>query len=276
MSVASRVLAVVGNQPGSSDQAPVRTPPSLSHTVRALRVISVARDLAADLDRQGVPVMVLKGPPLQERIFDTPAAYVSGDIDLLVPADGSEVARRLLASTGRPPDRGTLWWLDRTSTYEWQGVSVDLHWGIHAGPVPAFLLRELERALWEGATRGTHGLWEPASGPLLVYLAVHAAGHQFERTSWIETVGALAAQVDDWDVVWEVARKANVVATVTRSLRVAKVGWPEGTDRWMPVLDGWRGWVVWAATWVARGHVVPGKARQWLKSGPNGRCSGGG
>src|SRR5438874_2259350 len=63
------------------DMATWTPAPELVDTAVALRGFAAVRDLAAQWRAEGIDVMVLKGPPLQARLYGTPAAYRSGDID---------------------------------------------------------------------------------------------------------------------------------------------------------------------------------------------------
>jgi hypothetical protein len=226
----------------------------------ALHSTAVLRALAAELDRRAVPVLVLKGPALQERLFGTAAAYRSGDVDVLIHARHLGAVRRHLAVTGWvfAEHNVLLWRLSRAAVFERRGVVLDLHWGIHAGNLPSLSLGRLERALWNGASLGQHGLFEPRSAPLLVYLAVHAASHHFEHGPWTASVAAAARQIEDWAEVWRTARWCRVEGTVRRALEIARDG---RAPHSAPVLDGWRGRLAAGVSWAMRGHFVPRPVR---------------
>lgn len=232
-----------------------------------------ARALAAEFARAGIPALLLKGPQLQARLYGTPAAYPSGDVDLLVPRSRARAAREMLRAGGWTFEatNSVLWFLSRAATYERGGLRVDLHWGLHAAHLPAWTLRRLERALWERAAPGESGLLEPDAESLLVFLAVHAAGHNFERRVWVENVAACAGAVADWDRVWAIARHARVERVVRRALAGERATGP------VPILDGPWGRALWAATWVLRGHFLLGALRARLREviaalGPSARC----
>ena len=226
---------------------------------RALHVQAEVSSLVCELGRLDVPVLALKGPALQQRLYGTPAAYASGDVDLLVPRDRARVARRWLKSAGWRFERenGVLWFLSRAATYARNGVRVDLHWGVHAAHLPAWALRSLERALWAGAHPGAGGLLEPDVESLFVFLAVHAVGHEFRRAAWTENVAACAQLVRDWDLVWRLARDARVERAVAAALS------PERQAP--PVLGGLVGRAVSGATWLVRGHFIPRRARDVIR-----------
>jgi methylase of polypeptide subunit release factors len=235
--------------------------PRIAAVALALSSQAETRRLVRELGSGGVPVLLLKGPDLQQRLYGTPAAYVSGDVDLLIPRAAAKRARAILERNGWrfEPENGVLWRLSAAATFERQGFRADVHWGIHAAHLPAWSLRRLERSLWRGASVGHSGAREPAPEPLFVFLAVHAAGHRFERREWTRNVELAAADVRDWERVRRIARDARVIGAVRSAMRQHR---PGDTT---PLLDGLIGRAIWYGTYVARGHVVPRSARDRLR-----------
>jgi hypothetical protein len=231
-------------------------PDAVLTAARALRAQAESRRAAATLRSVGIPVLVLKGPDLQERLYGTPAAYASGDVDLLVPRHMAGRARRALVGDGWAfePENGVLWRLSRAASFQRDDLVLDLHWGLHASHLPAWSLRRLERRMWEGARTGPGGMLEPDAESLLVYLAVHAVGHSFERPEWGEIVHRAAAQVPDPEKVRRIAREARVEGAVRAAL---------GRDDAAPdrLLDGSWGRLVSGSAWLARGHFFPQSVR---------------
>ena len=200
------------------------TPPPMISAALALWSQARTRHAAADLGRARIPVLLLKGPDLQDRLYGTPAAYPSGDVDILVPRRLRARARRALVRAGFrfDPSNGVLWRMSAAASYERKGFFLDLHWGLHAGHLPSWCFRSLERDLWANAMPGAHGMLEPDLESLIVFLAVHAAGHRFERGEWSENVRAAAALNPDWRRVGEIARRARAVGAVRRVMRPEK------------------------------------------------------
>jgi methylase of polypeptide subunit release factors len=161
-----------------------------------------------------------------------------------------------LSSTGWlfSPDNGVLWRFSRAAAFDRSGTRIDLHWGLHAAHLPGASLKVLERALWDGARPGPSEFLEPDDESLLVFLAVHAAGHRFERAEWVENVARAAALVVDWSRVERIARDARVTETLDRALTSPTPGLDE------PITDGVRGRVEWWVSWLLRGHFLP---RSW-------------
>jgi Uncharacterised nucleotidyltransferase len=234
--------------------------PAVSEAARALWGQSNAREIAREFSRAGIPVMLLKGPDLQVRLYGRPTAYPSSDLDVLVPRGRAAVARRTMARNGWAfeRDNGVLWRVSGAAAYVRDGFRVDLHWGLHAAHLPSWSLRPLERRLWEGASPGPGGLLQPDAESLLVFLAVHAAGHGFERAAWTENVHRAAALVTDWQEVRRIARASRVQRAVLAALH-------DGGRGSGAVLDGPFGEVVSFATWVGRGHFLPQRARNAIR-----------
>lgn len=238
-----------------------RDPSDFALALRALRAQGETRRLARELSAAGIPVLLLKGPDLQVRLYGTPLAYASADLDLLVPRSSAAAARRYLARNGWGFMRanGILWRLEGACAYERDGFTLDLHWGIHMAHLPARTLRPLEAALWERAVLRLSGILEPDTESLLVYLAAHLVGHRTRRPEWSENVQRCAALVQDWDRVWRLARDTRIEGAVKLALRgqLPRPGKPFG--------DGLRGKVTWVGWWAARGHFVPRGVRDRIR-----------
>lgn len=236
---------------------------AVEDVARALWAQAQGRSLAKELAEAGIPMLVLKGPELQSRLYGTPAAYLSGDVDVLVPPGHAKRARQVLERAGWTfdADNGVLWRTSAAAAYVRDGLYVDLHWGIHAAHLPATALRPLEAALWEGARPGPGGMLEPDPESLLVFLSVHVVGHRFERSEWQENVVACSRLVKDWSKVRRIARDARVEASV----RVALAGGLPGET--FPVMDGMRGRIISTAAWLVRGHFLPREVRDAIREG---------
>lgn len=232
----------------------------------------ITRQVAADLARSTIPVLVLKGPPLQQRLLGHESAYESADVDVLVPRRQGRRARSCLRSAGWrfAPDNGLLWRLDRAVALERSRVVLDLHWGIHLGPLPPWTLGPLERALWSRASPTTDGWWEPRPEPLVVYLSLHAAAFGFSKPAGLLLVEAAAAAVSDWAEVESLSRRLGAWPAVEDALARTTAG-PAGTSAQAPLgpplLSGWRGQVLAALARILRTGIVSERARRALRTG---------
>lgn len=244
-----------------SDAADVSTRALVEPAVFALWEQAESRRLGGELREAGIPVLLLKGPDLQQRLYGTPAAYPSSDVDVLVPRSAAGFVRRQLKTRGWrfEPGNGVLWHLSAAATFERDLFRADVHWGLHAAHLPARSLRPLEDALWRSARPGLSGFLEPDPEALLVFLAVHVVGHRFERPEWQENVRRASEQIGDWNKVWRIARRARVRSAVLAALR------PQQDGTRLPVLDGMRGRAVWYASYMLRGHPLPQQLRDRVR-----------
>ncbi|MEO5679880.1 MAG: nucleotidyltransferase family protein [Acidimicrobiales bacterium] len=226
----------------------------------SLSVSQVAKALGA----QGIDVMVLKGPPLQQRLLGRECAYRSADVDVLVPRHHARRARRTLDADGwrTRPGNGVLWRLDRAIALERKGVVVDLHWGVHLAALPPWTLGALERALWAGAVQAEAGWWEPRAEPLLVYLALHAAAFGFTKPAGLVLIGAAIDLVHDWDEVEALSRSIGAWPAVSHAVALAQGGAPAAQP---PLLRGARNVALVTLMGLLRQRLVPEPARRALR-----------
>ncbi len=153
--------------------------------------LRVLRRCLAVLEEAEIDVVVLKGPLLAERVYGSALVRPSLDIDLLVAERDLEHAREALAAVGYRP-RGAKeveHELDHHSValfhdaypilelhflaYEGFGVKVE------AGPLIMRSEPWTSRAVGEFSAR----VLTPEDE--IVHLAVHGAGHRFERLMWL-------------------------------------------------------------------------------------------
>src|SRR3954453_4246073 len=100
----------MSRDPSESDASLTEEAGTAASAALALWAQSGSRRVAAQLVAAGVPVMVLKGPDLQLRLFGTPAGYPSDAVEVLVPRRLAARARRVLVREGwRFEQQGMLW-----------------------------------------------------------------------------------------------------------------------------------------------------------------------
>lgn len=218
--------------------------------MKALWASAESRKVAADLASAGFEVLILRGPPLQERLFGTPAAYMSGDVDVLVnPAERLSILEHLEQEGFRRRRRHTS--LDRFALRimtERRGFTVDLHQGIELSPYPRWSFRILERELWKGAKRGPSEFLEPRPEPLAVFLAAHAAAR--ENSLPLRRCAIAARSLADPTEMWDLAARCRLTGAVRAATRA-----PSPSGRLM--LDGRVGSLSSSAWSVVRGHSGP-------------------
>jgi hypothetical protein len=136
-------------------------------------------------EREGVPVIPLKGPALAETVYAHPALRPCTDLDLLIRRESLHRVDDLLRRLGyrRLADAHSFRFdlaYDRATLYEGTaGVHVDLHWGLLSDPRYSWNERE-GLTVWDRAVR-IRVAGQDALGlcpeDLLLYLAVHLAVH---------------------------------------------------------------------------------------------------
>jgi hypothetical protein len=183
--------------------------------INALRSALMTEELARLLERfsyAGIPALPLKGVALAESYYGDAAARVCSDIDVLVPRQAAGQAFRLLLTEGFAPYDEEVEMseidllldsnIEYSFTSESQGFTFlhELHWDIAwrwqgNGKVMDDLWAEAQRKSYRGAEAYTLSPeWE------LLYLAVHAARHQWQGLKWLVDIHELCASSRiDWE-----------------------------------------------------------------------------
>ena len=172
------------------------------NALRAFRYLAETRRLCDLLQQAGVPVRVLKGVPLSQRIYADPSVRDVGDIDLLIAPGMEETADLILLADGlrrndpeaRLTPRRRRSWRRHGKDYTYRSArddfEIDLHWRLFRNPhMPG-------NALSEDASeeRVRFGEMEFAVLPLdrtFLYLCVHGALDGWFRFKSLADVAAL-------------------------------------------------------------------------------------
>ena len=142
---------------------------------------SALRSILTDFHDRGIPVVVLKGPWLTERLCGDAALRPCCDLDLLVRPQDVIQAETLLADLGFSPRRLRD---DHERPWRRGAVTVDLH---HDVEHPLAFNFDVQRA-WERTEPSPfHGVPARLLSPAdeLVFLCLHSARHCFERLSHV-------------------------------------------------------------------------------------------
>lgn len=178
----------------------------------ARRLAAACREVLGRLGEAGLRAVVLKGPPLEERLYGGPGLRPMLDVDLLVRPDDLTRAGEVLTALGcralqpiadgAPADGHDL------AFGHPNGALLEIHYRASSGPgteIPAGDLvgRAVRQRLAGGGTA-----WVPVPEDELIYLAVHAARHRFRRLGWLcDLDRLLGAGIGlDWPVVGARAR----------------------------------------------------------------------
>ena len=169
-------------------------------TFRALHQIAALRRLAGIMSKADIPVLAFKGPLLSQALFNDPTHRAGTDLDVLVGDTHVPAADRCLRANGyqrilpaRPlsPLQTRLFMArDCAMTYMRDGVSIDLHWRLFENPHLLDVPFEQLRAGSRDQSAAGAPLHHPDGPDLLLYLALHAAKHQWLSLKWLEDSAA--------------------------------------------------------------------------------------
>ena len=177
---------------------------ALLHDTLVRGLAGALRELAAD----GIQVVALKGPILGERLYDHPEHRHSSDLDLLVRPEDVERAAAAIARVGYVLEGGALGRYYRAHHHNVNLVHptlgvVELHFEAYRGFGVALLAGPLlDRATRYRTARWSASILSPEDE--LIYLAMHGAGHRFERLGWLYDLKLFVRAHPGLD--WSVAR----------------------------------------------------------------------
>lgn len=175
-----------------------------------MRQLGALRQALDCFREQDVPCMVLKGLPLSERLYGTPFARRSVDVDLLVDRGSFAACRQMLLASGfahAPDYRETparrRWdaMTGKTQTFtSGDGatrVAVELHWRLLANP---HYIDTAFKPLYQrrSSTRiGSTPMPTLGETDEFVYLMCHGVGHNWRRLKWLADVALLLSAMDE-------------------------------------------------------------------------------
>jgi hypothetical protein len=165
-----------------------------------LRVDAVAVEVAGELERAGMPSILLKGRSIADWLYDKSEPRTYGDADLLVRSGDRPRAEAALERLGFAPERDASWiegWSNPAQPWlrAGDGSVVDLHVSLPGAGVPpdtlwGVLAGETEPMRLAGAELRV--LTPPARA---VHLALHVTQHEGERGQALRDL-QLANQLD--------------------------------------------------------------------------------
>lgn len=201
----------------------------------ALRSLAFERELervVATLRSERVPVILLKGLATGRLVYGSLAERPIGDLDLLIPLDSMERARRVL----RRLEYESIGWSGLDRVARWQhafrsempmrctlpdraGLVTELHWSLLE--IPYYIQRVDIGEVWaeSSPTPGLDGASYPGPATLLIHTAAHLAMHHSRqlRLIWLLDVDRLARWSElDWEIVlarteaWGLGRAVSV------------------------------------------------------------------
>jgi hypothetical protein len=198
LAVAHRVQpllrGLLGDSPadGSADRATA---------MRTLSAVHTLRTLMRALAEAGVPALAWKGPALAVQAWHDPAARLFTDLDIVVPHDAREPARRAVRALGWRPRHAMSETQERAifdglAAWEFVGdaepMLLELHWEFsarrYAGRLPVRAV--LDRAV-NVAMAGTL-VPVPNTADTIALLAQHATKHGWSSLEDVAVFSALA------------------------------------------------------------------------------------
>ena len=201
--------------------------------LRGMRQLDAMRRATAGLAEHEIPVLVLKGLPLGQRLYGSPFATSSIDVDLLVAPDRFPAAGRVLCGLGWrrsvPDFRETsarARWQDalKDHVFTASGEALELHRRLLANP---FLFdAPFERLHAAAGTVEIGGCPFRTLGDAdqLLYLACHGSLTYWQRLKWLCDFAALLGAVGDGAVERAVAgcRRRRLEGVVAPALRLCR------------------------------------------------------
>ncbi len=187
---------------------------SRQRSMHMIRLVGHLKTVLTCLQAAGIPVIVLKGPILGQRLFGNMALRPSNDLDLLVREEDRDRTYALLQEQlgfdtdfhdlSRLSDKQRRHFLKHSHELSlghsaWSLV-LDLHWRTSRFELKQFSEWDM---LYQRADRLTFAGVETVyfrDDDLLVYLAAHGARHGWLRLFWLNDLAALmrGGSVCDW------------------------------------------------------------------------------
>lgn len=183
------------------------------------RLESALDDALQALEAAQIRAVALKGPVLAERLYPDARARFSTDLDLLVAPADLERAAAALAALGYVAETGPSGDYYRRHHHHIHLVAprppmIELHFRAYAGFGVIVPAEPLVAASIPYRTPRGLPTWVLAREDELLYLAIHAAGHCFERLLWLYDLKLLIER--DPQIDWtEVARQARRLGVAT-------------------------------------------------------------
>ena len=182
---------------------------------RGMRQLDAMRRATAALAGRRIPTLILKGLPLGQRLYGSPFAKISKDIDLLVPPHAFAAAGRVLLDIGwrrsmprfRETPARTRWCDEVLEKHDFigPGGNLDLHRNL-LNPFlfdPSFMKLDANAATIEIAGNPFRTLGDADQ---LLYLACHGSLHYWQRLKWLCDFAMLVRSIDADTLAQTVAR----------------------------------------------------------------------
>lgn len=205
------------------------------HAAGALQCGALAVRVAAACERAGLPVLFLKGVALSQRLYGRMDLRGGGDVDILVPPERMAEVVEVLGGLGIHPSSLTAEGLPETGRALHHllhhedfyrdartGRRVEVHRRLSSN---RHSLPWDFQDLWAGrrtVALGGGQLAVPAFGPEVLYLAMHGAGHGWERLRWLADVAVMLRTPDAMAEALEAGSRVGLRVAVLHTLALAR------------------------------------------------------
>ena len=227
------------------DHPDLMIPDSLMESLRANNHVSAQKNLflASQLilikdlfEHAGLNFLSLKGPLLGSYLYDNISLRPFGDLDIVVKRDQIFRAKELLLESGFLPTHvmsaaeeedyvDQQYALTLTKKKGDFYIVAELHWALTH---KFFSFRFTPEELWT-RTQSLDLLGVQMNtlknGLLMLFLCVHGAKHDWNRLIWLCDIARLSTRfsADDWDDLFDLARRTGSVRMVTVGLELSRV-----------------------------------------------------
>ena len=214
----------------------ISVPPDVAHEIDRYRAVArvwhghqvqVLEAVLACLQPHAIRAAPLKGPWLAMRYYGDPADRQAVDLDVLVSPADLDASVNALVAEGWEVAQGPAASYARQHHHHLQltrsgAPPLELHFRARAGFGTVFEAAPLLDRASETRTPGGHRVYTLGAEDELIYLAVHAAAHGFERLLWLFDLKLLrrAHPSLDWRLVADRAADMGAKAPVAFACRL--------------------------------------------------------
>jgi hypothetical protein len=181
--------------------------------------------VGANLDRAGVPCLMLKGPILAETLYGDLSLRTSRDLDLLVPVDAVERAAEQLARMGYEANDSVhrilndwKWKLHHLSfRHPVKKVLVELHWRF----MPASDKEPTFDELWRRKRKSgmfRQPIYYLGAHDLFMHLTLHGMKHGWFRLRWLQDLDLMLRRHPPTDETIRHLRKYRCLAAAGQAV----------------------------------------------------------
>lgn len=200
------------------------------NTFRMLALSAEMELLNTSLSKEGIPVLLLKGPHLAADLYGDVSLRTSSDLDVLVPIERLAEIEHLLAERGYVKDdyiESVLndWkWRHHhvTFVHPEKGVKVEVHWRLNPGPSkePAFSELWERRRTYPGSGSGTP-MHQLGIEDLFLFLVCHGARHGWSRLRWLLDIDRLVRKEVNWELLLSLLKKYQCRSVAGQAVALA-------------------------------------------------------